>query len=450
MKLFFEEYGLSTVLACAIMFLLVMASPIGASIRGGLNDSTTSLKDTGTEVQAKAGKSIKMLAGDFPKSIYVGYNSSTQTLVYANSNDSNSPKYLACDTKYGEVSNNTWSLACPPWYGIEGNIKNAIVENEIYPVKMDNLFSRLPYVTSLNLSNVNTIQCTSMQNVFNMRNIKNLDVSHFNTSKVTTMYQMFHSCENIESINIGNFNTSNVTSMSAMFGNCYKLQSINLSSWNTSKVTSMSDMFRSCKALQSANLSSLNTASLKSTGGMFNGCSALTSVNLSGWDTSNVTAMNGMFMSCSNLQTLDLSSFDTSNVTTMSYMFRSVPATINYGNHFTNDSLNDWSNMYQSATCNQVSWFSGLKKTTVKEYYTSLGAKTYTPDNSKYKLIYADAYGSGVPGSIELVHSDGTRESIKTKWAKLRAGDVVEYEVTLLKEGVSATMKRVDFTFVNK
>ena len=55
---------------------------------------------------------------------------------------------------------------------------------------------------------------------FNDRKIKNIleiDVSNFDTSKVTDMSRMFYDIRNITSLNLSNFDTSKVTDMNCMF-----------------------------------------------------------------------------------------------------------------------------------------------------------------------------------------------------------------------------------------
>lgn len=42
------------------------------------------------------------------------------------------------------------------------------------------------------------------------RNLKQLDVSRFNTANVTTMEEMFYCCESLTQLNVSNFNTANV------------------------------------------------------------------------------------------------------------------------------------------------------------------------------------------------------------------------------------------------
>ena len=148
-----------------------------------------------------------------------------------------------------------------------------------------------------------------------------IDLSGFDTSKVTNMRYMFNGCSSLTSIDLSSFNTSNVTSMSYMFNGCSSLTNIDLSSFDTSNVTYMSGMFYKCSELTNLDLSSFDTSKVTSTGSMFYGCGSLTSLDLSSFDTSNVTYMSNMFYDCSSLTSLDLSSFDTSKVTEMRYMF---------------------------------------------------------------------------------------------------------------------------------
>ena len=69
--------------------------------------------------------------------------------------------------------------------------------------------------------------------------------------------------------------------MENMFYLCSGLTSLNLSNWNTSKVTDMRDMFYGCSGLASLDLSNFNTSKVAKMGGMFSGCTGLTSIDLS-------------------------------------------------------------------------------------------------------------------------------------------------------------------------
>ena len=84
---------------------------------------------------------------------------------------------------------------------------------------------------------------------------------------------------------------------------------------NTTGITNMNRMFHSCTSLTTVPL--FDTSNVTNMRYMFGGCSALTTVPL--FDTSNVTEMRGMFAACSSLTTVPL--FNTSNVTNMESAF---------------------------------------------------------------------------------------------------------------------------------
>ena len=75
------------------------------------------------------------------------------------------------------------------------------------------------------------------------KDLLEIDVSNFDTSKVTDMSRMFYDLRNITSLDLSNFDTSKVTTMNRMFYGMYNLTSLDLSNFDTSKVTTMYSMF---------------------------------------------------------------------------------------------------------------------------------------------------------------------------------------------------------------
>ena len=100
-----------------------------------------------------------------------------------------------------------------------------------------------------------------MQYMFNYcPMLPNLDVSHFDTSRVTNMSNMFKDCQSLSSLNVSHFDTRQVTNMSYMFYYCQSLTDIDVSSFSTGqikKVGRMSNMFAYCTSLVRLDLSSL-------------------------------------------------------------------------------------------------------------------------------------------------------------------------------------------------
>ncbi len=154
-----------------------------------------------------------------------------------------------------------------------------------------------------------------------MSSLTTLNLSSFDTSKVTNMSNMFAHMRQLTALNLSNFNTSQVTDMGYMFEDMSNLTTLNLSSFDTSKVTNMGAMFEGVSGLTTLNLSNFDTSRVTDMGVMFSGMSNLTTLDLSHFNTSQVANMEYMFAGMSNLTTLDLSNFDTSQVTSVGYMF---------------------------------------------------------------------------------------------------------------------------------
>ena len=187
---------------------------------------------------------------------------------------------------------------------------------------MHDMFCYMVNLTSLNLSSFDTSQVTNMAYMFiGMHNLTNLDLSSFDTSKVAYMGYMFSDVSKLTSLNLSNFDTSQVTDMRYMFSGMSSITSLNLSNFNTSKVTNMKGMFSKINNLISLNLSGFNTSNVTDMSGMFSGLPNLAKLDLSSFDVSNVTDMSGMFYEASNLSVLNLSNFNTSRVTNMEAMF---------------------------------------------------------------------------------------------------------------------------------
>ena len=184
------------------------------------------------------------------------------------------------------------------------------------------MFWKSNHLIDVDLSNFNTEKVTNMVGMFgNCKNLTNINLSNLNTANVTNMMEMFGGCNKLTNIDLSNFNTKNVTNMKGMFIDCNNLTSINLSNFNTQNVTNMVGMFSGCKNLVNINLSNFDTKNVENMSVMFGKCKNLTSINLSNFNTQNVTKMKEMFMGCKSLASIDLSNFNTQNVTNMKGMF---------------------------------------------------------------------------------------------------------------------------------
>ena len=238
---------------------------------------------------------------------------------------------------YTGIEKDSYDAATIPWKQYQSNIATSTVVDDIAPTSTKCWFIGCGKITSINLNKLNTSRITTMANMFDRcYSLTSLNLSSLNTSNVISTSWMFNGCSALTSVgDLSGWNTSNLTNISYMFNGCSALTSIgDISGWNTSKVTSMEWMFNNCFKLTSVGtLSKWNTSKVASIDGIFYHCHALTSLNLSKWDLSNVTNMNGMFYNCYSLTSVgDLSGWNTSKVTNMSEMFDGCKSLTSVGN----------------------------------------------------------------------------------------------------------------------
>lgn len=207
---------------------------------------------------------------------------------------------------------------------------------------------KIKNILELDLSKFDTSRVTNMSHMFNgMRNLTTLNLSNFNTSNVTNMGGMFFSMTNLTTLNLSNFDTSKVTDMGSMFYGISNLTTLNLSNFNTSQVTIMGGMFYGMSNLITLNLSNFNTSKTTDMRSMFNGMTNLASLNISSFNTENVENMSGMFSQAQKIEHLDLSHFRTDKVTNMGSMFYQMSALKNINlSHFNTANVTDMSSMF--------------------------------------------------------------------------------------------------------
>ena len=198
-----------------------------------------------------------------------------------------------------------------------------LVPKEVYVngIKYDSClkFCELPNYKN-NVTLVFDDYLTSCKNMFNgLKNIKEIDLSNFDTSDVTSFDSMFQECNNLEKINFGQIETKKVKNMNNLFKNCFSLTSIDLSHFDTSSLNTMEFIFSGCKSLESIDLTKFNTTNVKSMCDLISYCDKMISISLSNFDTSNVRDMQGMFYQSSKLKYLDLRYFNTLSADNLAY-----------------------------------------------------------------------------------------------------------------------------------
>ena len=219
---------------------------------------------------------------------------------------------------YSDIEASTYSYdERVPWNRYHYDIESVkVVDEGIAPVSTAFWFSHCEYLTSVDLSKLDTSNVTLMTGMFeNCFKLTSLDVSNFNTSNVTNMIGVFIACSKLESIQgLQNWDTSNVTDMREMFRYCTQLKYISVSGFNMTNAPAVEGMFDECLSLPRLDLSDWDVSSIKSLDRIFRNCESLISIgDVSGWNTSNITNMSSTFLNCSNLRA-DCSDWFVSNL----------------------------------------------------------------------------------------------------------------------------------------
>ena len=157
------------------------------------------------------------------------------------------------------------------------------------------------------------------------------DQTNLDTSKVTTMSNMFCSCESLLTLDVSKFDTRCVTDMSAMFKDCKALSVLDVSGFNTKNVTTMSTMFSGCLALKSVDISSFDTSSVSVVTNMFFNCEQLKTIHASKlWSTASLSSTTkSVFKNCYELVGGNGTKFSSSNITS-AYACIDTPETPGY------------------------------------------------------------------------------------------------------------------------
>ena len=215
------------------------------------------------------------------------------------------------------------------------------------------MFASVDY-EKIDLTPFDSSKVTSTYDMFsNLYGTKEIDFSKFNTSNVTNMGRMFYK-NSTPKLNLSNFDTRNVIYMNAMFMEAWGIEELNLSSFDTSNVWFMGNMFKNTHKLKNLDVHHFNTQKVKHMQYMFYGSGA-TSLDLSHFDTSKVEDMSKMFAEMANITELDLSNFNTSNVKDMSRMFDHTAElrTLDLSN-FNTSKVTDFSKMFANEYINKL------------------------------------------------------------------------------------------------
>ena len=336
------------------------------------------------------------------RQMYARLDRETQTLT------------LYYDTNFDEGNDQGISHS-PLWGKLDERKKiKSVVFDESFkdarPTSCESWFWCFEALTTIeHLDYLNTSEVKYMTSMFfNSSSLETLDLSSFNTKKVTNMYDMFNGSTNLRSIKLPKgFIGSSVTYLKAMFNNCTSLTELDLSGSNSENVKDMSEMFNGCRALSKLVLTDFKTEQVTTMESMFCNCSKLETLDVSSFNTENVTTMCGMFSHCSSLRSLDLTGFNTANVTDMSSMFKNCSSLRSLDlSSFNTRKVSDMQSMFEGCTNLESIDFSSFDT----ENMTSMIAMF----NSCTKLETLDLSSFATPKMVTMSTAFGNCKNLKT------------------------------------
>ena len=127
----------------------------------------------------------------------------------------------------------------------------------------------------------------------NCKYLTSVDLSNLNSKELELMINMFNNCINLKEFIFNNSDTKSIKNMNGMFYKCESLKSIDLSNLNLENAFDISSMFRYCKSLQ--NVKFFKSDTVKSMDYLFDNCSSLINLDLSEFDCKNADEIGHVF-----------------------------------------------------------------------------------------------------------------------------------------------------------
>ena len=264
-------------------------------------------------------------------------------------------------------------------------IKSIIISNLFYRME-SNIYDLGFFQDSQITLKIKGKEENKMFNV-NFKGINSLKEVHINGQTQNGIPNKYNFDQEYNSVEL--ILDDNIDNTENMFKDCASITEINLSAFDSSKVTSIDNMFEGCSSLTSIDLSNLKTSSVKRMNFMFSGCSSLISLNLSYFDTSSVTRMDSMFSHCSSLTSLDLSNFNVSSLTAYDSMFYDCN-NLEYINLYNFTEIKLRPNIFVDSPNNLIICINNITNIT---FYSSLNdTYYYTYKNAYYNAYYNKSY----------------------------------------------------------
>ncbi|WP_162257426.1 BspA family leucine-rich repeat surface protein [Levilactobacillus senmaizukei] len=201
-------------------------------------------------------------------------------------------------------------------------------------VMMNNMFSGNTSLKSIDLSSWDMSNVTSMTSMFSGgyndgTGLKTMQLQSVKlgstTGKVTDMSMMFSGDQDLSDVDAADWNVDSLQSADALFRET-AIGSLDLSGWNTSKLTSMNSTFAEMPNVTSINVADWDTSKVNNLVQAFQGDPKLSDLDVSKWDVSSSKQFGSLFDGDASLATIDLSNWHPMPIAYMIWAFRNNSA----------------------------------------------------------------------------------------------------------------------------
>ena len=237
------------------------------------------------------------------------------------------------------------------------------------------MFSNNTSLETIDVSNLDTSNVTNLMAAFQLDGkLKEINgVNNWNTSKATSIQNIFYGCTELTSIDLTGWNTSNIQNFSAMFERDNKLATIKgIEDFDTSSATNLSYIFKNT-AIESLDLSKWDVSNAQHLTALFRASKLKTLTGISNWDVSNAYYMHYMF-DLTNIDTIDISNWKTNgNLKYTTFMFSNANISNIYMNNMTFDTVTNNTDMFKNSTIGNIYVKDATVKTWIEARLTEAG-----------------------------------------------------------------------------
>ncbi len=221
--------------------------------------------------------------------------------------------------------------------------------------------------------------------------LKSVDLSHLDTSQVTSMAGAFNGDTGLNDANLSGWNIQNMTNLSSLFYGANNLYNVDMSGWNFINNPNTNSMFSyadyNLKSVNLKNAKNVTDDILRIYARAIKNSNATTAdlsdINLS----PNVTSLYGLFSNMPDLKNVNLSGLDISHITDMGGMFNLKSVNLKNAKNVTDDILR----IYARAIKNSNATTADLSDINLSPNVTSLyGLFSNMPDLKNVNLSGLD------------------------------------------------------------